>query len=224
MTEEERTLQRGRQRKEIVQILRERRKSILQGISLYIAEPSEVSYKIDKPIDKQILIKRSIFFYVLHIFFLLIICAYFFMAKYVDNLLGKIGFCAGGLILSLVVMRKFIEDVKVVKAIMIYENGIDVDDTTIAWADISGIYITGQAWMSGNPVYILWFALKNGTYQEFNITSYPYDSIMNTIGHYIYMYNPMQEQDIEAQKARLTKKNTADYYTYKNGAYNINEN
>ena len=145
---------------------------------------------------------------------------YFFLTRYTDNVLGKIVLCAGGLILSFVVIRKFIEDIKVVKTITIYENGIDVDDITVVWANISGMYISGQAWMSRSPVYMLWLALKDGTYLEFNITSYPYDNIGNILAHYLYVYNPMQEQETEEQKERLISKNNEYFYTYKNGIYN----
>ena len=220
MTQEEREIQSECHRKEIVQILQNRR-TFLQGKTLSIDEPYEVSYKIDKPIDKVIEFKKSLLFYFMYLFYIplvwtIILSTFYpnpkntvFLAFYMD---------ACFVILILTLTYAIIQDNKVVRKITIYENGIDVDDATIVWADISGIYITSQAWTSKSPIDILWLAMKDGTYQDLNITSYAYSDIGNIIAHYLCVYNPIGEQDIAALKERLTKKSQY-FYTCSNGAY-----
>ncbi len=153
-----------------------------------IEEPSEVSYKISKPIAKDIVIERSIFTYFKYMIYLPII---FFLTQLPPKSVLNATIFSCILFLAFIMTYALIRDLKIVKTIRINENGISGEDITFAWSDIFGIYITHYGGGRSATIDILWLALKDGTYQEFNISSYPYNNIAHTIAHYIYAYDPM---------------------------------
>jgi hypothetical protein len=184
MTPDERTILSERQKTEILQIIADRNFKFIGKPT--IEEPSEVSYKINKPIDRVIVVKRSILSYSMYLLYLPVIFILIQLTPY-SFLSAWIYGCF--LFLAFVLTYALIGDLKIVKTIAIYENGISGGDITIPWSDISGIYITHYGGRS--TIDILWLALKDGTYQEFNISSYPYSDIGHTIAHYIHAYDPM---------------------------------
>ena len=179
MAQEERTILSKHQKSEILQIIADR--NFKFAGKPWIEEASEVSYKISKPIDREITIKKSNLFYFIYLPYILLVIGLF--------QLGFNFFSGLDIILVVTFTYAIIQDNKVVKRITINETGINGDDTVVAWPNISGIYITHYGRSRSQTIDILWLALTDGSYQEFNISSYTYNGIGHTVAHYMYIYN-----------------------------------